>query len=143
MFPTTVYDLGQARLADLRRQAQHDALARAARRSRPGTRPHAAPSRAGRRLRRLAAALAAVTAGLLASAASIPAAFARDMPPGLYGRFPVRAVPPATAHAATTGGTTGWQIALIGVGVPLAAAIVTVILRRARAARRAAVSPTG
>jgi hypothetical protein len=135
MFPTTAYDLGQARLAGLRRQAQRDALARAARRSRPGTRPHAAPSRAGTRLRRLAAALAAVTAGLLASAASIPAAFARDMPPGLYGRSPVAPVPAATAHAATAGGTTGWQIALIGVGVPLAAAAFAALARPPRATR--------
>ena len=47
MFPATVYDLGQARLADLRRQAQRDALARAVRRFRLVTGPHATSSRAG------------------------------------------------------------------------------------------------
>ena len=56
MFPATVYDLGQARLADLRRQAQRDALARAVRRFRLVTGPHATSSRAGSRLGLLAAA---------------------------------------------------------------------------------------
>jgi hypothetical protein len=126
---------GRPRLTSPPPRAQRDAVARAVHPSRPATRPHAAPSRGGTRLRRVAAALAAAAAGLLASAASIPAAFARDMPPGLYGGPPVRS---ATVHAATTSGIAGWQIALIGVGVPLAAAVVTVILRRARAARRAA-----
>lgn len=44
-------------------------------------------------------------------------------------------------HAAATGGLTGWQIALIGVGVPLALVVVTVLLRMARGRR--ASSPTG
>jgi hypothetical protein len=140
MYPTAVYDLGQARLADLHRQAQRDTLARAVRLSGSGTRPHTAPSRAGRWLRRLAAALAAVTAGVLAWAASIPAAFARDVPPGLYGRF---AVPPGTGHAAAASGVAGWQIALITAGAVLAAAAVTVLFGRARAARRAVPSPVG
>jgi hypothetical protein len=129
---------GRPRLTGRPRQARRDAVARAVDPSRPATRPHAAPSRGGTQLRRMAAALAAAAAGLLASAASIPAALARDMPPGLYGRPPATPVRPATVHAATTSGIAGWQIALIGVGVPLAAAVVTVILRRARAARRAA-----
>jgi hypothetical protein len=43
MFPATVYDLGQARLAGLRRQAQHDALARDARRARGHHHGHRAP----------------------------------------------------------------------------------------------------
>ena len=38
MHPTTTQALGQARLADLHRQAQRDALARAARQARRGRR---------------------------------------------------------------------------------------------------------
>ena len=48
--------------------------------ARQGTHPRTAALKAGTRLRRLAAALTAVTVGLLASAATIPAAFARDVP---------------------------------------------------------------
>jgi hypothetical protein len=129
---------GQPRLGGPPRQAQRDPVARAVQPSRPATRPYAAPSRRGTRLRRIAAALAAAAVGLLASAASIPAAFARDIPPGPYGHAPYTPVRSATVHAATTSGIAGWQIALIGVSVPLAATAVTVILRRARAARRAA-----
>lgn len=44
-------------------------------------------------------------------------------------------------HAAATGGLTNWQIALMGVGVPLAAVVVTILLRLARGRR--ASSPTG
>jgi hypothetical protein len=103
------------RPAGLHRQAQRDALAPAVR-----------PSGAGSRLSRLAAVLVAVTVGLLASAAAIPAAFARETSTGL-----------ATAHqTGTSGGLTSWQIALIGVGFPLALAVVAVLLKRARAARR-------
>jgi len=116
------------RLAGLHRLAQRDARAHAVRRSRPGTRPHPAWSRAGTRLTRLAAALAAVTVGLLASAAAVPAAFARETQ--------------ATAHhAVTTGGLAGWQIALTTLGPTLAAAAVIVLVRRIQAARRAACSP--
>jgi DNA-binding NarL/FixJ family response regulator len=43
MHPTISYDLAQARTADLRQHAQQAALARAARRARPGSRGHAAP----------------------------------------------------------------------------------------------------
>jgi hypothetical protein len=78
--------------------------------------------------RRLAAVLAAVAVGLLASAAAIPPAFAQQTQ--------------ATVHHAAAGGLTGWQVALIGVSLPLAAAAVTVLLRLVRGARRAAPSPT-
>ena len=83
--------------------------------------------RRGTRLSRLAAAVVAVTVGLLASAAAIPAALAREMPAGLA----------TVRQAGTNGGLTGWQIALIGIGVPLAAVVVTVVFRRVRSARRA------
>jgi hypothetical protein len=59
MDPTMIQHLGQVRLAELHRQAQRDALARAARRSRQRAHPHSALSQAGTRLSRLAAALAA------------------------------------------------------------------------------------
>jgi hypothetical protein len=80
--------------------------------------------------RRLAAALVAVTVGLLASAAAIPPAFAQQTQTTVH------------HHHAAAGGLTGWQVALIGVSLPLAAAAVTVLLRLVRAARRAAPSPT-
>ena len=110
-------------LADRHRQVRRDAMARTARLSRPGTRPQVAWSRAGTRQGRPAAALAAGTAGLLASAAVIPAAFARETQ--------------ATVRHAAAGGLAGWQIALIGVGIPLAAAAATILVRRIQAARRA------
>jgi len=127
------------RLAGLHRQAWRDALASTARLSQHGTWPHTAWSLAGTRLSRLAAAAAAVTVGLLASVAAIPAAFAQQIPAGLHRRAPVASVLQATGHpAAGTAGLAGWQIALIGVGVPLAVVVVTVLLRRARAGRSAA-----
>ena len=110
--------------------------------TRPGTPPRTAALRAGTRLRRCAAALAALTVGLLASAAAIPAAFARDVPGGYYGTTSVAPVPAAPFHAATTtGGMAGWQITLIALGTALIAAAVTIVLARARAAHRAAPSP--
>jgi hypothetical protein len=100
--------------------------------------PRTAALKAGKRLRRLAAALAAATIGLLASAVTIPAAFARDVPqPGSgyeLGRF--GPVPATTSHAAATG-MPGWQIILIAVGAVLAAGAVTIVLAWARAGQRA------
>ena len=114
-----------------------------ARPTRQGTHPRTAAPKAGTRLRRLAAALAAVTAGLLASAAAIPAAFARDVPPagtayelGRFGPFPA-----TTSHPAAAGGMPGWQIILIAVGGVLAAAAVTIVLARGRVGQRAVPSP--
>ena len=112
---------------------------------RQGTHQSAPVSKAGTRLRRVVAALAAVTVGLLASAAAIPAAFARDIPYPLPGgqhrpAYPAP-VPASTVHAVTTGGMAGWQIALIALGAVLVAAAVTIVLTRARAAHRAAPSP--
>jgi hypothetical protein len=110
---------------------------------RQGAHPRTATLKAGTRLRRIAAALAAVTIGLLASAATIPAAFARDVPPagtayelGRFGPFPA-----TTSHPATTGGMPGWQITLIAAGAVLAAAAVTIVLARVRAVHRAVPSP--
>jgi hypothetical protein len=112
--------------------------------TRRGTHPHTAALKTGTRLRRLAAGLAAATIGLLASAANIPAAFASEgsvpQPVSGYelGRF--GPVFPATTSAASTG-MPGWQITLIAVGAALAAAAVTIVLARARAAHRAVPSP--
>jgi hypothetical protein len=106
---------------------------------RRGTHPRAAARTAGARLRRLAAVLAAVTCALLASAATVPAAFARMLPDGgpPYGTAPAAPVPATTIRVVTTGGgMAGWQIALIAAGAALIAAAVTVLIDRARTARR-------
>jgi hypothetical protein len=113
---------------------------------RQGTHPRAAARTAGARLRHLAAVLAAVTCGLLASAAVVPAAFALTPKPqpylrGLYGPAPAVPVPASTIRVITTGGMAGWQIALIAAGAALVAAAASVLLDRARAARRASVTP--
>jgi len=44
-------------------------------------------------------------------------------------------------HAAATGGLASWQIVLIGIGIPLALVVVTVLVRLAR--RRAITRPAG
>ena len=62
MQPSPVRALGRARLAELHRQAQRAALARAAHCVRDGTYSHAALSQASRRLSRLAAVLTAAAA---------------------------------------------------------------------------------
>ena len=102
-----------------------------------GTQPRTAAPPAGPRLRRIAAVLAAVTTGVLVSAATIPAAFARDVPNGHYGPAPV---PATTVHAATTGGTAGWQMALIALIALIAFSAAVAVLRpRGRAAAHRAV----
>ena len=103
--------------------------------SRRGPSPRTARPRLPRRL-------AAVTCGLLASAAAVPGAVAMTPTPqpylrGEYGTGPVEPVP-ATTHLIIAGGMPGWQITLIAVGAALVAAIVAVVLDRARAAHRAA-----
>ena len=102
--------------------------------------------KAGARLRRLAAVLAAAACGLLASAAVVPAAFARPIPiPGPVGQYePIRVAPVSapTVRVVTAGGMAGWQIALIALGAALLAAATAVLLDRALAARRAASAPT-
>lgn len=94
------------------------------------TRPRAVAPKAGTRLRRLVAVLAGVTAALLASVATIPAAFASVEPdPARFGRV------------ATGGGMPGWQTALIALGAVLLVAAAAVLLDRALATRRAASAP--
>ena len=111
--------------------------------TRQGSHPRTAAPKAGTRLRRLAAALAGITAVLLASVATIPAAFATLVPPpgGYSGTTSVAPVPAPTVRVVTGGGMPGWQIALIALGAALLAAAAAVLLDRARAARRAASAP--
>jgi uncharacterized membrane protein len=94
------------------------------------THPRTAAPRAGTRLRRLAAVLVGITAALLASTATIPAAFASVAPdPGRAGRV------------VTGGGTPGWQLALIALGAIAVVAAAAVLLDRALATRRTASAP--
>ena len=111
---------------------------------RRGAHPRTAARRAGARLRRLAGVLAAATCGLLASAAIVPAAFARVVPDpgGQYGTAPVAPVPATTVRVVTAGGMAGWQITLIALGAALVAAAAAVLFDRALAARRVAPAAT-
>ena len=79
-----------------------------------------------RPIRRVASALAVLAGALLASSATVPAAFATRVPPPA----------PAPAHTIVVVGMPGWQITLIAVGAAVFAAAVAVILDRARATRR-------
>jgi hypothetical protein len=105
---------------------------------RRGTHPRTAARRAGARLRRLAGVLAAATCGLLASAATVPAAFAMPVPGPGGGTAPVAPVPATTIRVITTGGMAGWQITSIALGAALFAAAAAVLLYRALTARNAA-----
>jgi hypothetical protein len=100
-----------------------------------------ATGQAGARLGRLATILAAVISGLLASAAAATAAFANPVPIGDGGILPI-APAPATVQVISTGGMTGWQIALIAAGAALAAAAAAVFLDRKLAGRRRATATT-
>lgn len=89
------------------------------------------------RVRRFAAALAGLGAALVAFGAT--PAFAMVMPPAGGGPDGVRQhlLP---VHAVVTGGMPGWQINLIAAGAALFAATVAVLLDRARATRREAIT---
>jgi hypothetical protein len=102
-----------------------------------------------RHIRRLASVLAGLAGVLLASAAAVPAAFAGTDPipdpPGYIGdpyigTAPVAPVPATAVHVISTGGMPGWQITLIAIGAALLAATAAVLLDRARATRRNAVT---
>jgi hypothetical protein len=77
--------------------------------------------------------LAGLGGALLASVAAAPAALAA-MPPPDPGEPAV--APPPAVHTVVTGGMPGWQIALIAAGAALVAAVVAILLDRARSARR-------
>ena len=92
-------------------------------------------TQSGLRLRQFAAVLFAGTVGLLASAADIPAAFARDIPPGYGVMHPDLAPTRATFHAASS--IAGWQVALIVLCAAVIAAGVSLLVAQARACRPA------
>ena len=85
------------------------------------------------RIQRCLSLLAGLGGAVLAVAAAAPAALATQPPPE-PGEPAV--VPPPAIHTVVTGGMPGWQITLIVAGTALIAAVVAVLLDRARAARR-------
>ena len=88
-------------------------------------------------IRRLVGVLTGLAAALAAAIAGTTAAFAATgtyPPPGPVSHGP--AAPPVLAHAAVTGGMTGWQIALIAVGAAILGAVVAVLVERVLATRR-------
>ena len=103
-----------------------------------GTHPLTPARKAGARLGRLTAVLAAITASLLVTAADVPAAFARPVPPPGGSYAPGAPVPATIIHVITTGGMAGWQITLIALAAALVAAATAVFADRTRTARRSA-----
>jgi hypothetical protein len=114
---------------------------------------------AGARLRRSVAVLAALIVGLLASAATVPAAFAMIPPDpggaavpaafavvpdpgGAGGSAGVAPVPAHSVRVVVTGGIAAWQVTLIALGAALAAAVAAVLLYRVLAVRKAASAAT-
>jgi hypothetical protein len=102
------------------------------------------PIRPIRHIRRIAAVLAGLAAALVALGAT--PAFARvPVPSDVSGpSAPAPAQLPArtVTHTVVLGGMPGWQIALIAVGAALLAATVAILVDRARAARRPAITAT-
>ena len=82
------------------------------------------------------AAVATLATAVLALTAS-PAAFATRLPPGGDGGT---IAPPPPPVRVIEGGMPGWQITLIAIGAALLAATAAVLLDRARATRRNAVT---
>ena len=87
-----------------------------------------------RHIRRTAVALAALTATLFGALGATPA-FARLEPDPGSGYVAPVSIP---ARIVVTGGTPGWQIALIAVGAALLAAALAVLADRTLTARRTA-----
>ena len=85
-----------------------------------------------KKIRRCLSVLAATGGALLAFGGVAPAALASLAPPdpGQGGVVPGPAV-----HTIVTGGTPGWQIALIAAGTAAVAAVIAVLADRARVAR--------
>jgi hypothetical protein len=81
--------------------------------------------------RRIFAAMATL-AGAVLAVAGAPAALAMRVPPPGGGIAP----PPPPVRVIAEGGMPGWQIALIALAAALVAAVVAVLLDRARAAHK-------
>jgi hypothetical protein len=112
--------------------------------ARQGTHPLLGARNATARLRRSVAVLAALIVGLLASAATVPTAFATIPDPGGAGTSAgVTPVQAPAVRVVVTGGMAGWQIASIALGAALLAAVAAVLLYRAVAVRKAAASAAG
>jgi hypothetical protein len=93
-----------------------------------------------RHIRRLAGVLAGLAGVLLAFATPAFASVPHPDPAGAGGD-PAPVFPaPARITLVTGGGMPGWQIALIAIGAALLGAAVAVLLARARATRRKAVT---
>jgi hypothetical protein len=91
--------------------------------------------------RRLTLILAGLASVMLAFSVAAPAAFASrppPRPPGWNKHPPL----PVHTHTLVTGGMPGWQITLIAAGAALLAAVLAVLIDRARAARRRATAST-
>ena len=86
------------------------------------------------------AVLLAGLATVLAFGAASPPAFATVLPPPGGDSGPAQA--PPQVHAVVTGGMPGWQITLIAAAAALLAAVLAVLLDRARAARRHITAPS-
>ena len=111
-------------------------------RARQATHPQLPARSASTRLRHAAAGLTVLVAALLASATTIPAAFAQTamLPIPVGDGSPPAAPAPAITRVVVVGGMPGWQIALIAVGAALLAAACAVLVYRTLAARRPAVT---
>ena len=94
-----------------------------------------------RRLRHFAAVLAGLACAWLGLAAAAPAAFAMPIPIGGGPAGTTTHPPlPVQVHTVVVSGMPGWQIALLAIGAALFAATVAVLVDRARAARRNAIT---
>jgi hypothetical protein len=89
----------------------------------------------GRRI----ALLAGLVTALVAGAGALPA-FAHTFPSGPGGLAPASTAP---TPVYAVGGMPGWQIVLIAGGAAVVAAVVAVLVDRARAARRRVAAPQG
>src|ERR1700746_2280971 len=85
-------------------------------------------------LRRTAAVLGGLAASVLVVLTGATAAFAYPDPPRPGPAAPMQ--PPPRMHTIVTGGTPGWQIALIAIGAAIFAAALAVTVDRILAARR-------
>lgn len=93
-----------------------------------------------RHFRRIAAVLAGLAALLAFGATPAFATLPPAGPGGPAGAPAGSAPPPVQVHTVVAGGMAGWQIILIAAGAALLAATVAVLVDRARAAQRKAIT---